>query len=161
MKYSIRFFLIVVATTFAIIPTLASAEKIPMTAWIHDPVIASVDVSPNGDKIVALTLSNVNDPADITIWNTNDLSAEPLRFKPKRTKALSVDWLSDDRLFVIGRQKYDYRIGSRTIRWFKDYAYIVDSEGKRFRELFRNKENEVVGVSLFDTLPLQPDKILV
>ena len=148
----------------------ANAEKIPMTAWIHDPVIASVNVSPDGNKLVALTLSDVNEAADITVWNTNDLSASPKRFKPENTKAISVSWLNNDRLFVVGRQKYDftpgqkYRIGVRSakkIRWFRDIPYIVDSEGKRFRQLFDSKEQEIVSVNLFDSLPLQPDKILV
>ena len=64
MKYSIRFFLIVVATTFAIIPTLASAEKIPMTAWIHDPVIASVDEKKANWQVIGTVrnLFDINPP---------------------------------------------------------------------------------------------------
>ena len=161
MKHPSRHFFMHIATVFAFLPALAGAENIPLTAWIHDPVIASVNVSPDGNKLVALTLSNVNEAADITVWDVNNLSAEPKRFKPKKTKALSVTWLNNDRLFVRGRQKYDYKIGSRTTRWFRDYAYIVDDEGKRFRELLKSKKDQIAGVSLLDTLPLQPDKILV
>jgi len=150
-----------------LLPALAGAEKIPMTAWIHDPVIASVDVSPDGNKLVALTLSDVNEAADITVWNTRDLSAPPSRFKPKETKAISVRWLNNDRLFVVGRQKYDFTAGAKfgvatkPIRWFRDISYIVDSKGNRFRRLLGSKEDNIVSIRLFDTLPLQPDKIMV
>jgi dipeptidyl aminopeptidase/acylaminoacyl peptidase len=161
MKISRCYFSILIGTALALMPILVNAEKIPMTAWIHDPLIASVNVSPDGNKLVALTLSNVNEAADITVWDTNNLSAPPTRFKPKKTKALFVTWLNDDKLFVIGRMKYDYVRGGRTTHWFRDYAYIVDEKGKRFRELFKSKEDDIAGVSLFDSLPQQPDKILV
>jgi len=49
-------------------------------------VIASVNVSPDGNKLVALTLSDVNEAADITVWDVNNLAAEPTRFKPKKSK---------------------------------------------------------------------------
>lgn len=137
----------------------AEDEKIPLTAWIHDPVIASVNVSPDGKKLVALTLTNVNDPAEITVWDTANLSAEPKRFKPDDVKSLFVTWLNNDRLLVLGRQKYDYQIGATTTKWFRDKAYIVDSEGKDFRQILQNKD--AIGINLFDLLPQQEDKILV
>ncbi len=152
------------ATTvlLVLLPAVSNgAEKIPMSAWIHDPVISSVNVSPDGNKLVALTLSNVNKAADITIWDTNDLGAPPIRFAPKDTKALFVTWLNDDRLFVVGRQKFDFRIRSKTTRWFRDKAYIVDTEGKKFRTILANRQDDIAGVSLFDRLPLNSEKILV
>ena len=168
MKISNCSALPLVLAFFTLLPANTNAEKLPMTAWIHDPVIASVNVSPDGNKLVALTLSDVNEAADITVWNTNDLSATPKRFKPSNTKAIFVNWLNDDRLFVVGRQTYDFSPGAKygyqsakKIRWFRDISYIVDSEGKKFRQLFRSKEEDIVSVSLFDALPLQPDKILV
>lgn len=133
-------------------------ELIPKTAFIHDPVIASVGVSPNGERIVALTLSSVNEAADITVWETADLSKPPKRFKPKDIKVLAVGWLNDDQLYAFGRRKFDYVIGGRTRKWFQDKAYIVDAEGKRFREILRNIES--VGTGLFNRLPTEPDKAL-
>ena len=134
-------------------------QLIPMEAWIHDPVISSVSVSPDGNRLAALTLVDVNDAPKITVWDTRDLGKAPVTFAPKSTKALLVGWLSNDRLFVVGRQKFDYRFGGTVTRWFRDRAYIVDAEGKRFREILSNKES--IGVSLFDSLPNQEDKILV
>jgi dipeptidyl aminopeptidase/acylaminoacyl peptidase len=140
-------------------PALALAEKIPMMAWVHDPVISSVDVSPNGEKLVALTLSDVNEPADITVWDTGDLSKPPERFRPDDIKVLAVGWLNNEQLYAFGRRKFDYQVGSKTRKWFQDKAYIVHSKDKRFREILRKVDS--VGTSLFSSLPTKPDKVLI
>ena len=135
------------------------AESIPIGAWIHDPVIASVNVSPDGTRLAALTLGDVNAPPDVTVWRTADLSAQPVRFRPRDVKARAVFWLNDDRLMVIGRQKFDIRFGGRTTKWFREKVYIYDAEGKDKRELFKTKE--FLGFGLFNRKRLQPDKVLV
>lgn len=137
----------------------AGATPIPISAWIHDPVIDSVDVSPDGTRLVALTLGDVNAPPDVTVWRTADLSAQPVRFKPRDVKARAVFWLNDDRLMVIGRQKFDIRAGGRTTKWFREKVYIYDGAGKAGRELFKTKE--FLSAGLFNRMPRQPDKVLV
>ena len=137
----------------------AVAETIPINAWIHDPLISSVDVTPNGEQLVALTLPGVDSPPEVTVWQTRDLSKPPRRFKPGDVKALRVFWLNDEYLLVVGRQKFDYRYGARPTLWFRDKVYVVDDEGKRFRELLENRN--AIGVGLFDSLPQHKDRFLV
>ena len=137
----------------------AGAATIPISAWIHDPVIASVRVSPDGTRLAALTLGDVNAPPDVTVWRTADLSAQPVRFRPRDVKARAVFWLNDDRLMVIGRQKFDIRAGGRTTKWFREKVYLYDGEGEGRKELFKTKE--FLGAGLFNRLPRQPDKVLV
>ncbi|MGH1471143.1 MAG: alpha/beta hydrolase family protein [Cellvibrionaceae bacterium] len=137
----------------------SSSQIIPMQAWTHDPVISSVNVSPDGNKLVALTIQKTDQAPDITVWQTKDLSKSPVRFAPKDVKALSVFWLSNEQLMVVGRQKFDYRYGGRPTRWFKNKAYIVDTKGKKFREILSSKEKLDAG--LMNTLPLEPDNVLV
>ena len=137
----------------------AGAAPIPISAWIHDPVIDSVRISPDGTRLAALTLGDVNAPPDVTIWRTADLSAQPVRFRPRDVKARAVFWLNDDRLMVIGRQKFDIRAGGRTIKSFREKVYIYDGEGKAGRELFKTKDFFTAG--LFNRLPRRPDKVLV
>ena len=143
--------------------TLASAafaaETVPINAWIHDPVISSVDVTPNGEQLAALTLSGINAPPEVTVWQTRDLSLPPRRFRPVDVKALSVSWLNDEYLLVVGRQKFDIRVGARPTKWFRNKIYVVDDEGKRFRELFETRR--ILGVSGLSTLPQHKDKFLV
>ena len=137
----------------------AGAQPIPISAWIHDPVIASVRVSPDGTRLAALTLGDVNAPPDVTVWRTADLSAQPVRFRPRDIKARAVFWLNDDRLMVIGRQKFDIRFGGRTTKSFREKIYIYDGEGGGKRELFKTKEFFTLG--LFSRMPRQQDKVLV
>ena len=138
---------------------VASAETIPIAAWIHDPLISSVDVTPDGEQLAALTLPGVNSPPEVTVWQTRDLSQPPRRFKPVDVKTLGVFWLNDEYLLVVGRQKFDYRYGARPTKWFRDKVYVVDDEGRRFRELLENRN--AIGVGLFDSLPQRKDRFLV
>ena len=134
------------------------AQTIPMNAWIHDPVIDSVDVSPDGNQLVALTLSDVNAPPQVTVWQTEDLSRPPTRFSPPDVKALVVGWLNDEYLYVIGRQTFDIRVGGRPTLWFRDKLYVIDDRGEeRWRELL---ENEDGGKAIFNVLPHDRDRFL-
>lgn len=136
----------------------ARAEIIPMNAWIHDPVIDSVDVSPDGNQLVALTLSDVNAPPEVTVWQTEDLAIPPVRFSPLDVKARAVGWLNDEYLYVIGRQTYDIRTGGRATRWFRDKLYIIDDRGEeRWRELLEN-EDGIKGI--FSLLPHDRERFL-
>ena len=135
------------------------ADTIPINAWIHDPVIDSVRVSPDGNQLVALTLADVNAPPQITVWQTEDLSLPPRRFAPDDVKAIGVYWLNNEYLLVVGRQKFDYRYAGAPIRWFRNKLYVIDDEGEeRFRELLENEDGDK---GLFDVLPQQEDKFLV
>ena len=134
------------------------AEIIPMNAWIHDPVISSVDVSPDGNQLVALTLSDVNAPPQVTVWQTEDLSIPPARFSPPDVKALRVGWLNNEYLAVVGRQKFDIRVGGRPTVWFRDKLYVIDDRAEeRWRELL---ENEDGGKDIFNVLPHDRDRFL-
>lgn len=135
------------------------AEEIPLKAWIHDPVISSVTVDPSGTYLAALTLTDVNESPEVTVWETARLGDKPVRFAPPDIKPLFVAWLNNDMLLVYGRQKYDYRFSGRNIKWFRDKVYIVDRKGKKFREILSTKEK--VGAGLVNRLPLENDKILV
>ena len=134
------------------------AETIPINAWIHDPVIDSVGVSPDGNQLAALTLADINAAPQITVWQTEDLSVPPRRFAPDDVKAMGVFWLNNEYLLVVGRQKFDYRFGGAPTKWFRTKLYVVDDEGERFRELLENQDG---GKGLFDVLPQQEDKFLV
>ena len=68
-------------------------------------------------------------------------------------------WLNDDRLLVIGRQKFDIRAGARPTRWFREKVYLYDGRGKGETELFRTRN--VLSVSLFNVLPNDKEKVLV
>ena len=137
---------------------------IPLQAWVHDPVIASVDLSPDGKRLVALTLTDVNEVPQVTVWNTAELHAEPTgRFAPRRSKALFAAWLSNDALAVVGRQKFDFRTGGKPTRWFRDlvHIYVLGPDNDVQRELRLFDQREVVGFGIENPLTLEPDKVLL
>ena len=144
---------------YCVTGTVVAAERIPISAWIHDPVIDSVDVTPDGTQLTALTLTDIDAPPEITVWQTGDLSLPPRRFKPVDVKALGVFWLNDEYLLVVGRQKFDIRVGARPTKWFRNKVYVVDDQGKRFRELMETRQ--AIGVGLFNVLPQHKDRFLV
>ncbi len=158
----IKRYLAFVATGLVVTAVLspAHAAKIPMNAWIHDPVIDQVQLNFSGTKMAAITLSDVNEAPDVTVWDVNDLSKPPKRFRPDNSKVIGIVWLNDDTLFVVGRQKFDYRIGAKPTFWFRDIAYVVDAEGKRFRELMGHRD-DVQSANLASLLTNQPDKVLI
>ncbi|MDZ7668625.1 MAG: prolyl oligopeptidase family serine peptidase [Gammaproteobacteria bacterium] len=131
-----------------------------MNAWIHDAVIDQVQVNFNGSRLVALTLGSVNDAPDVTVWETRDLSKAPRRFRPDDSKVIGVTWLNDDTLFVVGRQKFDYRVGASPTFWFRDIAYIVDAKGKRFRKLMGHRD-DIQSAQVVNLLTNDPDKVLI
>ncbi|WP_445360847.1 alpha/beta hydrolase family protein [Microbulbifer sp. EKSA005] len=132
----------------------------PLEAWIHDPVIDSVTVNPKGSKISALTLVDVNEAPYATIWQADDLAKKPLYFRPDDSKLIYLSWVSDNKLFAIGRQKYDYRFGGKFTKWFKNIAYLLDSETGKFRELLGHRD-DIQSVSIVNQLAEKPNKILL
>jgi dipeptidyl aminopeptidase/acylaminoacyl peptidase len=139
-------------------------KLIPYQAWIHDPFIDDVGISPDGNKLAALTLSNVNEPPDITVWDMNDLSKPPIRFRPPSHKAIDIDWLDNENLLVVGRQIFDYRYGGKPTRWFRDTILFTRANGKgKFRQ-FKYKADpgrDYVSMSVRSQMLHDPKKILV
>ncbi len=159
MQSLVRKVWIVVGLSFITVSGVLRAEIIPMNAWIHDPVVDSLRVSPNGDQLVALTLTDINRVPEITVWQTEDLSIMPQRFRPPDVKAVAVGWINDEYLWVVGRQKFDYRYGGRPTRWFRDKLYVVDDAGEeRFRVLLENREGSK---RIFNILSQDPERFLV
>ncbi len=149
------------------LPGLATGEEIPLHAWVHDPLIDSVVVSPDGKSLAALTLNDVNQPPVVTIWQTGDLQARPLTYKPKDVKPLFIAWVSDTWLFVVGRQKFDFRLSGSYTKWFRDKFYLVNTECddcadgqiRDARTILGNKD--LLGTSIEALLPFDQDKILI
>lgn len=138
---------------------------IPIEAWIHDPVISEVSISPDGSKLAALTLADPNAAPDITVWETKDLSKAPRRFAPKDSKVIDLFWANSEKLLVIGRQKFDWREGAKPLLWFRDIAYLVDTKGKKFHKISGKdeslEESGVISANLVSILRHDPEHILI
>nr|WP_010132342.1 alpha/beta fold hydrolase [Microbulbifer agarilyticus] len=136
------------------------AKDVPLEAWVHDPLIDSVSVNPAGTRISALTLASVNEAPYATLWSVSDFSKPPTRYQPKSSKLIGLQWLGDDKLFAVGRQKFDYRFGGKPTRWFRNIPYILDADTGEFRELMRHRD-DIQSASIVDLLEDKPNKVLV
>lgn len=74
--------------------------QIPLQAWVHDPVIGGVSISPDGKHIAAISLPDINSVPQVTVWSADNLDQPPLRFDlgdkdGGRWKPQSVSWLNN------------------------------------------------------------------
>ena len=166
MQFFNRLFSSVVSTAILFAAsTHVYAEQIPLKAWIHDPVISSVNVSPDGKHLVALTLTDVNSSPEVTVWNASNLEAAPFRWKPKDSKPLFVSWVNNKTLVVVGRQKYDYRYSGRNLKSFRNKAYFIELSPGKVIKKSREKEfdsfGDILDFRVENFLPLEADKVLV
>ena len=146
----------------AIAPLAAEEEEmIPLQAWVHDPLIDAVDISPDGKRLAALTLNPKGVP-DVTLWHADDLTKPPLRWAPEDSKAIGAFWLSNDYLFVIGRQKFDYRYGGKPTRWMRNKFYAVSTNKPLPTgvSIFSGSDG-FVGGGLVNLMRTEPEKVLV
>ncbi|MCV6613830.1 MAG: hypothetical protein OIF35_02555, partial [Cellvibrionaceae bacterium] len=147
--------------SLALASLAAKAEPIPIEAWSHDPYIEQVQLSPSGKRMLAITLTGVNQPPEVSVWDTTDLSKAPVRMKPKRSKVIGAYWLSDDKLLIIGRQKFDIRAGGKPTRTFRSPVYAANADGSgKIKELFRTRNN-IRGANVVNMLRDQPNKVLM
>jgi len=138
-----------------------SAQQIPLEAWSHDPYITNVALSPSGKKLMAITLPGVNQPPVVTIWNTENFNNKPVRLKPKSSKVIGAGWLNDDKILIVGRQKFDIRAGGKPTRTFRSPVYIANSDGSgKVKQFLKNRKN-MLGASIENRLIDQPNKVLL
>jgi dipeptidyl aminopeptidase/acylaminoacyl peptidase len=143
---------------------------IPTSAWVHDPVLASVSLSPDGKHLVAVSIPDMSAPPTIGIWSADALAESPTRFEltasdGSRWKPLSAFWLNDSVVYAVGRQLVDYSVGARRIKTFREKAFVYDIGKRKLMEPFGgggSRIEDLLGsVSLADRLPMDGTKVLV
>lgn len=142
-------------------PLTSHAIKIPIEAWSHDPYISSASLSPNGKKFMAVTLTEANKPPVVSIWETKNLSKPPIQIKPKDSKAWKASWLSNEKVMIIGFQKFDIRSGGKPKKTFNTPTYVANADGTgKVKRFLKNKKN-IRGVDIENMLHNEPNKILL
>jgi len=143
-------------------PTAPTIEQ--MAAF---PAISSLSVSPDGRHIAGLRANG--EDRSIVVWDTADLSAAPKVIGADRMKFQSVSFIKNGLLAVTLWQPLDLRV-DRVTKTFVSKFYITDIDGKQWREPItppratsRSEELEqtLSNASVLDTLPNDPDHILV
>lgn len=148
----------------------ASAD-IPLTAFVHDPVIDWVSISPDGKRLAALTIppGDLYASPEITVWDLTDLSKAPKRSKPKDSKIIYMEWVGNDRIFTVGRQLYDFKGvfyldgGKKTNgKWFRNKWYLYSADKNKFEvPKIKGLDPRFGQPGLFDRLPNEVGSILI
>jgi dipeptidyl aminopeptidase/acylaminoacyl peptidase len=143
---------------------------IPLQSWVHDPVLASVALSPDGKHLVAVSLPDINSTPMVAIWSADALAQAPTRFEltsqdGSKWKPLSAFWLNDEVVYAVGRQNLDLSRGARKIRTFREKAFVYDLRKSKVLEPFGGSSSRIEDlfgeISLLDRLPLDGKKVLV
>jgi dipeptidyl aminopeptidase/acylaminoacyl peptidase len=146
---------------------------IPIEAMARYPFLSQVQLSPDGRHLAALT-SLDGQERSISIWNTDALNANPVRFgvsgaaARNRVQFAEIDWVANDRLLVIMIQPVNLAPGPEG-RFYTGIARIVNLDGSQWIEpMAQSARTEVaeyvekfLTVSLLDQLPRDPEYILM
>ena len=144
-------------------PAWAQApEAPPATAWGREAAIASVDISDDGEHVVAVT-SLDGGRRVVTLWKTDDLTAPPYQIgSDERSEIVSARFIKNDRLFVTTQQLVEH-----PRRSYRTRTQVLDLEGNPVRMNLRfdgltDEQQAFVGVgSLISALPQDEKSILV
>ena len=153
----------------------AGITRYPINAFVHEPVLSGLSVSPNGKHLAGISLPAMNAVPQVTIWSADDLSKPPLRFdlvasNGSRWKPQGVNWLNDERLLASGGQTLDANFGGRMIKTFNSNTFVyelnsLDEPGRnRLREPFENLysgRSPIRGVGIARRLPNDPSRVIL
>ncbi len=148
----------------------APASAAPMAPAAADfarlPLISNVSVSRDGKHIVALTSAD-GKTADISIWDTSDLSQKPFIIGATHVRFLSVGFIKNDRLLVNTIQTFT----AGEMKGHLSKAYITDLQGKNWRTLLPEARagqsdadafwDKTADAELISDLPTDPQRVLV
>ncbi len=161
-----------VLTLVCVAAASAASAQIPLQAWVHDAVLRSVSLSPDGRYIAAVSPPQVDAVPQIAVWDANDLSKPPVRTDltaadGSRWKPQGVFWLNNDTFFATGAQTFDLSVGARLIKTFRSATFIgklTADRGLKVTNPFGTGstiEDLVSGQRLLMRMPKDDSKVLV
>ncbi|MEO2267372.1 prolyl oligopeptidase family serine peptidase [Pseudoalteromonas sp. YIC-656] len=120
------------------------------------PAIQSIQVSPNGKKLVMQRATSKDGDYIIEVHDTAKLGQNPVRLGADKMRVSGVSWLNDDKILVVFRQLLE---DSGKKYWVNKFA-ITDADGKGdWLQPFKKSGN--VSFSIIDILPDHEDEVLV
>ena len=160
--------ILLLAAMAGISPLLHAKPAVPSVEQLAAfPALSSLSLSPDGKHIAGLRANG--EERVIVVWETNALDKAPTVIGAGRMKFQGVQFIKNGLLAVTLWQPYDLRT-DRINKTFISKFFITDLEGKEWKEPIsppratsRNEELEqaLSNASVLDTLPNDPDHILV
>jgi acetyl esterase/lipase len=128
-----------------------SVPPLPLEAAIEDWDLRGVTMSPDGKHVAGIVKGTNGGPPMIRIWQTEDMTREPVTLGSARMRFVSVQFLGNDRLLVSANQPVSAGAGSN---WFSK-VLITDFNGNEWIEPMKEafEERQTAVVSLFGRIP--------
>ena len=161
-----------------------AAGPIPIESFARVQEIQSVSMSTDGKNLVAIVSlpGSNNQETGLATWDLDNLEAGSM-ITPSgdRMKFIAANAMKADRVLVLGRQEWTGQLGgcgegrsTGATKTFVTKAYLTDAKHKKFNEAFADNTRrigvseeqqrclEIAGTaSLVNTLPLDPDKVII
>lgn len=102
----------------------------PATAFAREQAIASVDLSDDGKRLLAVTSSDGKRRV-LTIWDTSDITKPPFQVgSDPQSEIVSAQFVKNDRIFVTTQQLADFDPNGNRRRSFLTRTQVLDLQGK-------------------------------
>lgn len=152
-------------------PTVSTAQSwrpstppLPVSAMSRYWSVWGARISPDGKHIAALAGIEGQNPV-VRVWSTDDMSKPPTQFGSRTMRFTGITWASNTRLFFNANQPYAF--GARP--FWRGKAAFANLDGSNFLEVDQGEaetantrdEDRIIGYSLFQRLPKEPNKVLI
>jgi dipeptidyl aminopeptidase/acylaminoacyl peptidase len=130
----------------------ALGEAYPVEYWAAQPIVSNVTLSPDGKRLAMLVRPALEADPVLTVYDANDLTAEPKRFNADKLEITGATWITDRMMAVNFRGQVRERVRGFNEDTYKYTAATLDLKTERFKEI---DEGRVVGA-----LPQEEGKVL-
>jgi dipeptidyl aminopeptidase/acylaminoacyl peptidase len=126
----------------------------PLDVFAQRSSISNIELSPNGEKLALLRISEKEGNPVLEIYDTNDLTKPPYRVDAKPMEVTGYGWVSDKDIILSLRQKirkkidgfnegvYGNKIAKLDLR--KNKIKSIDEPGAEIVNLLPNKPNKII-----------------
>ena len=152
--------LVLVAFVFCSVGLQADGQPYPIEDWAKRSDIASVQLSPDGNKLALLKIPTDDGMPILEIFNANDLAAKPFRMDAKPMEMERFYWATDDTIIFTAKLKVRDKIEG----WNQG---VYENKGGLLTLVTKGSKKKPKWKSISDldfiqsTLPTKPNKVLI
>ena len=125
--------------------------------------VATATISPDGRHIAAIVHVDGQDNPVVRVWETDNMSKTPMQFGSKSMRFYSIRFIKNDKLLLVANQPV---LNGAWSDW-RDKIAFSNLDGSKIVEPFNDDasntrdEDRIVGFSVFNSMPLDPDYALI
>ena len=132
------------------------AQPYPHEYWALRPYADNVQISPAGDRLAMLKIPTKDADPILEIYNTSKLGEEPYRVTADPMQIVDYDWLSDNIISFVARQKIRDRIEGFNEGVFGFRFVLLDVDTKELKSFDEDQRPFLINL-----LPSRPNHVIV